>query len=72
MEKNSLKERVARIEGVLEQTDKRLSYVEKRPGIRESILESEIKGLRSEIAGKIKSLEDEVKDLRRVPNNESP
>jgi hypothetical protein len=39
VEKNDLKERVARIEGVLEQTDKRLSHVEKRPGIRESILE---------------------------------
>ena len=72
MERSSLEERVARIEGVLEQTDKRLSHIEKRPGIRESILESEIRGLRSEIAGKIKSLEDEVNDLRRVPNNESP
>jgi hypothetical protein len=72
VEKYSLKERVARIESVLEQMDKRLSRIEKRPGIRESILESEIKGLRSEMVGKIESLGDEVNDLRRVPNNESP
>jgi hypothetical protein len=52
--------------------DKRLSHNEKRPGIRESILESEIKGLRSEMVGKIKSLGDEVNDLRRVPNNGPP
>jgi predicted nucleic acid-binding Zn-ribbon protein len=38
VEKNSLKERVARIEGVLEQMDKRLNH-----------LESEIRDLRVEI-----------------------
>jgi hypothetical protein len=37
VEKYSLKERVARIESVLEQMDKRLSHIEKRPVIQESI-----------------------------------
>jgi hypothetical protein len=58
--------------GCTKQMDKRLSRIEKRPGIRQFILESEIKGLRSEMVGKSKSLGDEVNDLRRVPNNGSP
>ena len=54
----SLEERVARIEGILEQVDKRLNH-----------LESEIRNLRVYVESEIKSLRGEIGDLRRDLNN---
>jgi len=54
MKEGSLEERVARIEGILEQMDKRLNH-----------LESEIRDLRAEI----RDLRSEIGDLRRDLNN---
>jgi len=53
-----LEERVARIEGILEQMDKRLNH-----------LESEIRDLRAYVESEIKSLRGEIGDLRRDLNN---
>jgi len=43
VERSSLEERVARIEGILEQMDKRLSHVEKRPGSENLFLRVRLK-----------------------------
>jgi len=53
-----LEERVARIEGILEQMDKRLNHLEGEIGDLRVYVESEFKGLRGEIG-----------DLRRDLNN---
>ncbi|MFZ8788369.1 MAG: hypothetical protein ACO2OZ_01720 [Acidilobaceae archaeon] len=58
MEMSSLEGRVARIEGILEQMDKRLNH-----------LESEIRNLRVYVESEIKSLRGEIGDLRRDLNN---
>jgi peptidoglycan hydrolase CwlO-like protein len=58
VERSSLEERVARIEGILEQMDKRLNH-----------LESEIRNLRVYVESEIKSLRGEISDLRRDLNN---
>jgi len=58
MESSSLEERVARIEGILEQMDKRLNH-----------LESEIRDLRVYVESEFKSLRDVIGDLRRGLNN---
>jgi peptidoglycan hydrolase CwlO-like protein len=58
VERSSLEERVARIEGILEQMDKRLNH-----------LESEIRDLRVYVESEIKSLRGEIGDLRRDLNN---
>jgi predicted RNase H-like nuclease (RuvC/YqgF family) len=58
MESSSLEERVARIEGILEQMDKRLNH-----------LESEIRDLRVYVESEIKSLRGVISDLRRDLNN---
>ena len=58
MERSSLEERVARIEGILERMDKRLNH-----------LESEIRDLRVYVESEIKSLRGEIGDLRRDLNN---
>ena len=58
MERSSLEERVARIEGILEQMDKRLNH-----------LESEIRDLRVYVESEIKNLRGEISDLRRDLNN---
>jgi hypothetical protein len=55
---SSLEGRVARIEGILEQMDKRLNH-----------LESEIRNLRVYVESEIKSLRGEIGDLRRDLNN---
>jgi hypothetical protein len=53
-----MEERVAKIEGILEQMDKRLNHLESEIGDLRVYVESEIKGLRGEIG-----------DLRRDLNN---
>ena len=53
-----MEERVARIEGILEQMDKRLNH-----------LESEIRDLRAYVENEIKGLRGEIGDLRRDLNN---
>jgi peptidoglycan hydrolase CwlO-like protein len=58
VEMSSLEERVARIEGILEQMDKRLNH-----------LENEIRDLRAYVESEIKSLRGEIGDLRRDLNN---
>jgi peptidoglycan hydrolase CwlO-like protein len=58
VERSSLEERVAKIEGILEQMDKRLNH-----------LESEIRDLRAYVESEIKSLRGEISDLRRDLNN---
>jgi peptidoglycan hydrolase CwlO-like protein len=58
VERSSLEERVARIEGILERMDKRLNH-----------LESEIRDLRAYVESEIKSLRGEIGDLRRDLNN---
>jgi peptidoglycan hydrolase CwlO-like protein len=58
VERSSLEERVAKIEGILEQMDKRLNH-----------LESEIRDLRVYVESEIKSLRGEIGDLRRDLNN---
>jgi peptidoglycan hydrolase CwlO-like protein len=58
VERSSLEERVAKIEGILEQMDKRLNH-----------LESEIRDLRAYVESEIKSLRGEIGDLRRDLNN---
>jgi predicted RNase H-like nuclease (RuvC/YqgF family) len=58
VERSSLEERVARIEGILEQMDKRLNH-----------LESEIRDLRVYVGSEIRSLRGEIGDLRRDLNN---
>jgi hypothetical protein len=58
VERSSLEERVARIEGILERMDKRLNH-----------LESEIRDLRAYFEGETKSLRGEIGDLRRDLNN---
>jgi len=58
VEMSSLEGRVARIEGILEQMDKRLNH-----------LESEIRNLRVYVESEIKSLRGEIGDLRRDLNN---
>jgi peptidoglycan hydrolase CwlO-like protein len=58
VERSSLEERVARIEGILERMDKRLNH-----------LESEIRDLRVYVESEIKSLRGEIGDLRRDLNN---
>jgi predicted RNase H-like nuclease (RuvC/YqgF family) len=58
VERSSLEERVAKIEGILEQMDKRLNQ-----------LESEIRDLRVYVESEIKSLRGEIGDLRRDLNN---
>ena len=55
----SLEERVARIEGILEQMDKRLTK-----------LENEVSRLREEMGGEINSLRGEVNSLRREVREE--
>ena len=54
----SLEERVARIEGILEQVDKRLNH-----------LESEMRELRSEVRSEISEVRGEIRELRRDLNN---
>jgi predicted nuclease with TOPRIM domain len=58
VERSSLEERVARIEGILEQMDKRLNH-----------LESEIRNLRVYVESEFKSLRGEISGLRRDLNN---
>jgi peptidoglycan hydrolase CwlO-like protein len=58
VERSSLEERVARIEGILEQMDKRLNH-----------LESEIRDLWAYVESEIKGLRGEIGDLRRDLNN---
>jgi predicted nucleic acid-binding Zn-ribbon protein len=58
VERSNLEERVARIEGILEQMDKRLNH-----------LESEIRDLRVYVESEIKGLRGEIGDLRRDLNN---
>ena len=58
MEMSSLEERVARIEGILEQMDKKLNH-----------LENEIRDLRAYVESEIKGLRGEIGDLRRDLNN---
>jgi peptidoglycan hydrolase CwlO-like protein len=58
VERSSLEERVARIEGILERMDKRLNH-----------LESEIRDLRAYVESEIKGLRGEIGDLRRDLNN---
>ena len=58
MERSSPEERVAKIEGILEQMDKRLNH-----------LESEIRDLRVYVESEFKSLRDVIGDLRRGLNN---
>jgi predicted nucleic acid-binding Zn-ribbon protein len=69
MESSSLEERVARIEGILEQMDKRLNHIESeirdlRVEIRDlrAYVEGEIKGLRNEIMGEIGGLRRNLND----------
>jgi peptidoglycan hydrolase CwlO-like protein len=54
----SLEERVARIEGIVEQMDKRLNHIE-----------SEIRNLRNEMSDEIRGLRGEIGDLRKDLNN---
>ena len=69
MERSSLEERVARIEGILEQMDKRLNHLESE--IRD--LRVEIRDLRAYVEGEIKGLRNEIMseigDLGRDLNN---
>jgi len=58
VERSSLEERVARIEGILERMDKRLNH-----------LESEIRDLRVYVESEIKSLRGEIGGLRRDLND---
>jgi len=58
VEMSSLEERVARIEGILEQMDKKLNH-----------LENEIRDLRAYVESEIKGLRGEIGDLRRDLNN---
>ena len=58
MERSSLEERVAKIEGILEQMDKRLNR-----------LESEIRDLRVYVESEIRSLRGEIGDLGRDLDN---
>jgi hypothetical protein len=58
VERSSLEERVARIEGILGQMDKRLNH-----------LESEIRDLRVYVESEIKSLRGVIGGLRRDLNN---
>jgi predicted nucleic acid-binding Zn-ribbon protein len=58
VEMSSLEERVARIEGILEQMNKRLNH-----------LENEIRDLRVYVESEIKGLRGEIGDLRRDLNN---
>jgi len=58
VERSSLEERVARIEGILERMDKRLNH-----------LESEIRDLRAYVESEIKSLRGEIGGLRRDLND---
>ncbi len=60
-----MEERVARIEGILEQMDKRLNHLESE--IRD--LRAEIRDLRVYVESEIKSLRGEIGDLRRDLNN---
>ena len=80
VERSSLEERVAKIEGVLEQMDKRLNHLESEirdlrayfEGEIKSLrahVEGEIKGLRDEVMGEVKGLRGEISDLRRDLNN---
>jgi predicted nucleic acid-binding Zn-ribbon protein len=76
VERSSLEERVARIEGILEQMDKRLNHLESeirdlRAEIRDlrAYFEGEIEGLRGEVMGEVKGLRGEIGDLRRDLNN---
>jgi predicted nucleic acid-binding Zn-ribbon protein len=69
MKEGSLEERVARIEGILEQMDKRLNHIESE--IRD--LRVEIRDLRAYVEGEIKGLRNgiisEIGGLRRDLNN---
>jgi predicted nucleic acid-binding Zn-ribbon protein len=67
--RSSLEERVARIEGILEQMDKRLNHLENEIRDLRAYFEGEIKGLRSEVMGEVKGLRGEIGDLRRDLNN---
>jgi hypothetical protein len=58
VERSSPEERVAKIEGILEQMDKRLNH-----------LESEIRDLRVYVESEIRSLRGEIGDLGRDLNN---
>lgn len=63
-ERAGLEERVARIEGILSQMDKRLNHVETEiVGLRGEInsLRGEITGLRGEINGRFARLEGEIR-----------
>ena len=61
----SLEERVARIEGILEQMDKRLNHIKSDiVGLR-----AEIRELRSDMYGRFDSLRDEVNSRFREMNN---
>jgi predicted nucleic acid-binding Zn-ribbon protein len=69
VERSSLEERVARIEGILERMDKRLNHLESE--IRD--LRVEIRDLRAYVEGGIKGLRNgimsEIGGLRRDLNN---
>jgi archaellum component FlaC len=69
VERSSLEGRVARIEGILEQMDKRLNHLESEIKSLRAYFEGEIKGLRGEVMGEVKSLRGEIGDLRRDLNN---
>jgi predicted nucleic acid-binding Zn-ribbon protein len=57
---SSLEERVARIEGILEQMDKRLNHIESE--VRD--LRSEVKDLRAHFDGEIKGLRNLIESWR--------
>jgi predicted nucleic acid-binding Zn-ribbon protein len=69
VERSSLEERVAKIEGILGRMDKRLNHLESE--IRD--LRVEIRDLRAHVEGEIKGLRNEIMskmgDLRRDLNN---
>jgi predicted nucleic acid-binding Zn-ribbon protein len=65
----SLEERVARIEGILEQVDKRLNHLESEVRELRSEMRGEIGSLRGEISGVRSELGSEIRELRRDLNN---
>jgi predicted nucleic acid-binding Zn-ribbon protein len=68
VERSSLEERVAKIEGILEQMDKRLNHLESEIRDLRAYVEGEIKSLRAHVESEIKGLrayfEGEIKGLR--------
>jgi archaellum component FlaC len=63
--KSSLEERVARIEGILEQMDKRLNHIESEIGDLKAYFDGEIKGLRGLVEGWRVDFDRKLENLRR-------